>query len=260
MNRSILIVIIDFLLVSLLMFSNPDLSMVTGNENKSLAPQFTADPTNTVGSGNDLANAMRLALSEEQKKREELLAELSRSRETATSTEKQAQAARQELELKTREAARLADEQAALKKTQEDLQKQQLALLQQFSTAQTNLQKLNSQLQTSSTEALLSREKIEALEAERRKENEEAAALKKQLTALASSNQMVLNEKQQLSGKLQVAEVERRHALEQVGGLQEQVKVEREEKAKLAEGVKTLAVKSSELTQEVRENRPLAPN
>src|SRR5439155_20748478 len=77
---------------------------------------------------------------------------------------------------------------------------------------------------------------------------------------LASSNQLALNEKQRLAGQLQVAEVEKRHATEQVARMQEEVKVEREEKAKLAEGVKALASKSGELTKEIRENRPLAPN
>src|SRR5439155_13593660 len=77
---------------------------------------------------------------------------------------------------------------------------------------------------------------------------------------LASSNQLALNEKQRLAGQLQVAEVEKRHATEQVARMQEEVKTEREEKAKLAEGVKALASRSGELTREIRENRPLAPN
>ncbi len=42
--------------------------------------------------------------------------------------------------------------------------------------------------------------------------------------------------------------------------MKQEVTVEREEKAKLAEGVKALASKSGELTQEIRENRPLTPN
>ena len=42
--------------------------------------------------------------------------------------------------------------------------------------------------------------------------------------------------------------------------MQEEVKLECEEKAKLAEGVKALASKSGELTQEIRENRPLTAN
>src|SRR5690606_1222944 len=80
------------------------------------------------------------------------------------------------------------------------------------------------------------------------------------LDLLSKSNQVVLSERQRLANQLQIAEVEKRHAAEQVVKMQEQVLVERAEKANLAEGVKTLAEKSSELTQEIRENRPLAPN
>jgi len=67
-------------------------------------------------------------------------------------------------------------------------------------------------------------------------------------------------EKQQLASRLQVAEVERRTAAEHAARMEGEVKIEREEKAKLAEGVKALASKSGELTQEIRENRPLAAN
>ena len=71
---------------------------------------------------------------------------------------------------------------------------------------------------------------------------------------------MVLTEKQRLAGQLQVAEAEKRLATEQVGHMQEEVKVERAEKAKLAEGVKALAARSDQLAQEIQQNRPLAPN
>src|SRR5258706_10050733 len=98
------------------------------------------------------------------------------------------------------------------------------------------------------------------MKAAARKQIEQAAALQQQLAMLAQSNAMVLSEKQRLAGQLQVAEVETRHATEQATRMQEEVKVERAEKAKLAEGVHALASKSSELTQEIRENRPLAPN
>jgi hypothetical protein len=42
--------------------------------------------------------------------------------------------------------------------------------------------------------------------------------------------------------------------------MEEQVKAERQEKAKLAENVKTLATQSTQLAEEIRDNRPLAPN
>jgi hypothetical protein len=71
---------------------------------------------------------------------------------------------------------------------------------------------------------------------------------------------LVLTEKQRLAGQLQVAEAEKRMATEQATRMQEEVKVERAEKAKLADGVKALATKSDQLAQEIQQNRPLAPN
>src|SRR3974377_1453380 len=80
MNRSILIVICDFLLVSLLAFSTVDINKVADNG----APRTvsTEIATNQVDSGKDLAAVMRLALDEERVRREALLSELSRTRET----------------------------------------------------------------------------------------------------------------------------------------------------------------------------------
>ena len=71
---------------------------------------------------------------------------------------------------------------------------------------------------------------------------------------------MVLTEKQRLAGQLQVVEAEKRIVTAQVSHMQEEVKAERAEKAKLAEGVKALATRSDQLVQEIQQNRPLAPN
>ena len=97
------------------------------------------------------------------------------------------------------------------------------------------------------------------MQAELKKQAEQAAALQQQLGHLAQSNQVVLTEKQRLAGQLQVAEAEKRMATEQVGRMQEEVKVERAEKAKLAEGVKALATRSGQLAQEIQQNRPAGP-
>jgi len=137
----------------------------------------------------------------------------------------------------------------------------------QFDVAQSNLVHLGEQLQATATEAVVSKERLAALEEERRKQAEQAAALRQQLGSLQQSNQVVLAEKNRLATELQVAEVEKRHATEQVVKMEEQVKVEREEKArliqhtsKLADDVKVLASRSGQLAEEIRENRPLAPN
>jgi hypothetical protein len=251
MNRSVLIVICDFLLVSLLAFSTVDINKV-GDEGVQRQVQV-AIATNQVDSGQDLSAVMRLALEDERKEREKLLSELTRSRESAgqqesrlSEREKQVQAMQQQLTAREQEALRL--------------QQLQTNLQQQFAAAQTNLQTLTQQLQSTVAEASTSKEKLAEMEAELRKKAEQAAALQQQVGQLEKSNLVVLGEKQRIAGQLQVAEVEKRHATEQVAKVQELVKVEREEKAKLAEGVKALASKSGELTQEIRESRPLTPN
>ena len=230
MNRSILIVICDFLLVSLLVFSSPDVNRVT-SEGAERTPQVEVS-TNRADANQDLAAVMQVALTEERKGREQLATELARTRGALTEREQQAQNLRQELQSR----------------------EQQQAL------AQTNLESLNRRLQSSSVEALMSKEQLAALEAESRKRAEQSTALQQQLSALTKSNEVMLAEKQQLAMRLQVAEVEQRTAVEQAARMSEEVKVERQEKAKLVEGVKVLANRSGDLAQEIRDNRPLAAN
>ncbi|PWU11850.1 MAG: hypothetical protein C5B50_22595 [Verrucomicrobia bacterium] len=251
MNRSILIVICDFLLVSLLAFSSIDINNAFKERSAPQIKPVVADVQ--AESGKDLTAVMRVALEEERKNRDALMGELARSREAAT--KQQALLAERERQTQTLQGELQSREQEAQK-----LQQQQANLQEQYASAQTNLQTLAHQLQTSSTEAVISKERLAALEAELRKQTEAAAALQQQMASLARSNQLVLAERQQLAGQLQVAEVEKRHAAEQVVKMEEQVKVEREEKAKLAEGVKVLANQSQDLAREVRENRQLAPN
>jgi len=237
MNRSILIVICDFLLVTLLAFSTADISKTTSEDG---TPQTKLEiSTNQPESGRDLASVMKLALADEQKRRDLLMGELEKTRATADEREKQLQTFQSQLQ--TNEQARS-------------------SLQQQFTAAQTNIETLNAQVRASSNDASISKEKLASLEEELRKRAEEAAALQQKLAQLSQSNEAALSEKQKLAGQLQVAEVEKRHAAEQVIAMKEEVKVEREEKAKLAEGVKALATNSTQLVQEIRDNRQLSPN
>lgn len=232
MNRSILIVICDFLLVSLLVFSTPDLTKINGNsEQASLSPKPAA--TNAPSGGKDLAAVMRTALGEEQQKREQLLSELAKTRQSA-----------------------------AQKET--ELQQQEAALQQQYVAAQTNIATLNQQLQTRATEANASQEQLATTEANLKLQNDQAAALKQQLAELQRN---AAADKERLTNQLQLADLERRNAAQQAAQMQQQVQYERAEKAraeqqaaKLAEGVQTLATNSGQLAKEIRENTPLASN
>src|SRR5690348_14844040 len=103
MNRSILIVICDFLLVSLLAFSTVDINKV--GEVGAERPMKLDLGTNQADNGKDLAAVMRLALNEERRSRDQLVGELNRTRETAAQQqallgerEKQAQVVQQQLQ------------------------------------------------------------------------------------------------------------------------------------------------------------------
>src|SRR5438874_127318 len=81
MNRSILIVICDFLLLSLLTFSTADLNSV-GDEGS--APPAKLDlASNQNSPRQDLAAVMKLALEDERRAHERLIGELTQTKDMA---------------------------------------------------------------------------------------------------------------------------------------------------------------------------------
>jgi len=223
MNRSILIVICDFLLLSLLTFST-DINHMA-DENTQPPSKIEIATNAVVNAGGDLAAVMKIALEEERKNREQLQQELTAAHNTT---------AQQQTRLSQRE-------------------QENLRLQQQMSAAQTNIENLSRQEQLSQRQLA-----ITATEAQR--QSELAAMLKQQLDQLSQSNRLSQAEKQRLANQLQLAEVQARAATEKASLMQQEVQVQQAENARLAEGFKTLATNSSQLTQEIRENRPLAPN
>jgi len=63
-----------------------------------------------------------------------------------------------------------------------------------------------------------------------------------------------------LQNQLQMSEASNRASLVQMSQLQEEVDAQRRENVRLADGVKALAAKSSDLAREIRDNRPMTPN
>jgi hypothetical protein len=265
MNRSILIVICDFLLLSLLVFSTVDLEALSGD--RSDHPVKLDMTINSPDNRKELAGVMKLALDDERQARELLLSELARTRgemgqkQTAlaereralTERDRQLQTFQQNLQSKEQQARQLAQEKNLLEE--------------HVAAVQTNLLNLQKQVSATASEAALTRELASVTREELRREQEKAAALRDQLGQLEKSNQLVQIEKQQLATQLQVTEAEKRSAAEQATRMQEEVKVVREEKErltqhadKLADGVKTLASNSGTLAKEIRENRAIAPN
>jgi hypothetical protein len=244
MNRTILIVICDFLLVSLLAFSSADINSAANPTGaRPVASLANPGETNRIGGRQDLGDVMRLALEEERRKQDELSADLSKT---------QAAAGRQQLLLNQR------DEQLqAFQKQEVRLKVEQTDLLRQMTLAQSNVNNLSQQLQV---ETVASREQRASQEAEIRKQQDKAAALQQQLSDLEKSNRFFAAEREHLANQLQLTEAEKRAAAEQLALAREDLNSQRQENAKLSQGVSALATKSSEIVQEIRNNISLAPN
>lgn len=220
MNRSILIVICDFLLLSLLTFST---------DINHMADENTPPPTKVVvttrpvpNPGNDLTAVMKQALEEERRNQGELQRQLAEAHNATSRREQQNQ-----------------------------------QLQRQFAAAQANIQTLTRQLQANAAQA---RQQLAATETEARQQSDLAAALRLQLEQLAKTNQLAQAEKQRLANQLQLAEVQAHAAAERAALMQQEVQVQQAENARLAESVKTLATNSTQLAQEIHANTALAPN
>ncbi len=246
MNRSILIVICDFLLLSLLAFSTVDINKV----GQAGAPQMNlkqpAPAANPTTARQDLGDVMRLALDEERKNRDQLVGELTRERELVTQQNQQMENVRTKLQTQEQLAAQLASERSNLE--------------QQYATAQTNLANLNEQLRANSVENLITKEQRAAIEAEARKQAERAAALEHQMSQLQQSNQLMQTGQQALQTQLALSEASNHSAYVQMAQLHDEVDEQRRQNARLNDGVQILAAKSSELAHEIHDTRPLTPN
>ena len=180
--------------------------------------------------------------------------------EKTQASEKKALALQQELDARDRQVQVYKEELTAREQQALKLEQERAALQQQYAAAETNIATLNQQLKQGAAEGVMSREKLAALEDQVRHQLEQSLSAQRQLTELMRSNQAVVVEKERLSGRLQVAEAEKRIATGQVAKMEDEIKAAREERLRLADNIKTLANKSGELAQEMRETRPLAPN
>jgi peptidoglycan hydrolase CwlO-like protein len=293
MNRSILIVICDFLLVSLVAFTTVDVNKLSDQGAREVKLEMA---TNRVDGAKDLAAVMQQALADERRNRDRLLGELATTRDTLTrqqsllgerdkqvkdvrqelaDLEKQLQASQQELaardqrlqasqqELAERDKKVQAFQQELTARQQQGTQlaQQQAALQAQLAAAQAGLTNLTQQLHDNTVQSIISGERLAAFEDLVSKQAVlQSSNILQQLAALAKTNEAVLAERQRLGAQLAMAETEKRFAAEQVSRMQDEVKIEREEKARLAEGVKELAAKSGDIAREVRDSRGLVPN
>ena len=235
MNKTLLLFIVDFLFLNLIALTRWEKSEPA----RPHAPPVNEISANTVSKDQDLVEAMRQSLEEEQLSKEALQQKLASADSTLASREKSLGDLQTDSQKLT---AQLVDTQ----KSQEDLSVKYQAESQENSLTRSELAQLQRELEDKKAEAERQKQALAALE-------QQQADARKQIEGLTVQVAVGEHEKQQLAA--------------QAADLETQVQSERTERAKveqatnqLAEGVGALAQNSGELTKEIRDNRPISAN
>ena len=292
MNKTLILIICDFLLLNLL--------AVTQWKKEPTRPLGSPVPKQSVGSvaiqNQDLMELMRISLQDERASRDQLAARLrfvqsdlnivedslaqsqtqkgKMERDLAEAQGRvqemtQKFAASTELERKTAERlAKIASDLEAKKIEAERQQKNLTELEKQQVAARQQMENLNAAVKVAQAEKQLIKETLtEQYQRELEAKKAEAARQAALLAELDKQRTSALQTAQALNASVAVAEAEKKVLRENLTDLRTEVQAVRQEKAriedhatKLATGVGQLAAKSSELTQEIRDNRPLNAN
>jgi len=254
MNRTLLLIMCDFLLLNLLALTRWDQS---GTETQR-APSGVLVAAGTVaGAREDLVATLRDALADEQAQRDALSRKMSSEVVAREASVAELEEKRRQLEAalaQTRQSATLLDEQLADRTRQA-----------------TQTRELLDQAQARLTETAQNRESLAASvrssEVERLKLQEELEHQRQQAAALTQARTEAEQKVASLNSAVKVAEAEKRLLYDNVSDLKGQVSRVQEEKAKLqeqtsvlAQGVTQLAKNSDEFKQEFRENTPINAN
>ncbi len=245
MNKTLLLILCDFLLLNLL--------ALTRWEQAEPAPpaEVAAATSTTPGAGaatadDDIVSVMRLSLEDEQARRDALARELEQTQSSLQETQLTLEERQQNLE-------RLRQEREQLAGNLDQTRAQAEQLSQQLTSARTDA------TATAERAAQLQRE-LETREAEARRRAEALAQLEQRQ---AEAQKQI----ESLNVAVRVAEQEKTMLREATTTLRQQVEAERQERIKvqetavqLAQGVGQLAEQSTALTQEIRENRPINAN
>jgi hypothetical protein len=236
MNKTLLLIICDFLLLNLLALTRWEKAEPT-------RPQEPPVPAQQIGPAaskeNDIVDVMKQSLADEQAQREQLVQQL-----------EQTQSA-----LQTREQS-LAQ-----------LQNERTQLSSSLSQTQQQAAELAQRVEAASKDAAISKERLAQLQRDLEQRQAEAERQRAQLTELEREHTEARQKIESLNVAVKVAEQEKQMLRETADTLKGQVEAERQERIKvqetttqLAQGVGQMAERSNELTKEIRDNRPINAN
>ncbi len=242
MNRTLLLILCDFLLLNLLALTRWE-KAEPARAQQPPVPELAA---NAATKDQDLVAAMRDSLVDEKTTRDQLAQKLAESANALAARE-------QSLNALQAEKAQLAQDKSSLTTT--------------LTETQRNAEDLSKKVAAASQDAAMTKEQLAQLQRELAEKRAEA---ERQAKALAALEKAQADSRKQIEGltlAVVVGEQEKKNLLDTKKTLETQVAAEREERAKvqetatqLAQGVGQLAEKSGELTKEIRDNRPINAN
>lgn len=238
MNKTLLLIICDFLLLNILALTRWEKAEPQRPAIEAAAPA-TASSANQPAINADMVELMRVSLEDERAAREALAAQLSNTTGTLSEREKAlAEAERQRRQL-----------QSALQSTT------------------TSARELEKKFSEATNEAFMTKEQLARMQRELDERKAEAERQRAELARMEKANAEARQRIESLNVAVRVAEQEKEMLGQNLAQARVQVEQERQERLKvveqttqLAQGVGQLAERSTELTKEIRENRPVNPN
>lgn len=235
MNKTLLLILCDFLLLNLLALTRWE-KAEPARAKQPPVPEMSA---NAVTKDRDLVETMKLSLEDERTAREQLAQKLSAA-ETSLSSREQNVA---------------------------KLQAEREKLAANLSQTQQTAEELTAKVAAATQDASMTKEELARLQRELEERRAEAQRQQQALAAFQKAQTEAQQKIEGLSVAVKVAEQEKQLLRDTAETLKTQVVAERQERLKvqetttqLAQGVGQLAEKSGQLTKEIRDNRPINAN
>lgn len=270
-SRSLLLVICDFLLLSLLALARFD-----DPKEEERVEELTAEEQAAADSAvnQDLVEILKLSLEAEKAGTENLAEELEQTRESLEAREKTLAQREERLNEVQMTAEQLAAEKAAIEKAraEAEAERQRLAaeaatIQEQLRTADTERVELAKSLAEAKETSAVSSERLKSMQEEMQEQQSLLTSLREERERLASEKTIAEQEKVALESRLRVAETEARVIASTLQTARADIEANREEKKaiqetadKLAEGVGVLAESTRGIQEEVKALQPQSLN
>lgn len=246
MNKSLLLMICDFLLISVL-------ALVKFDQPEETPPAADTQPAIQEGLNADMVALLQLSLESEEAQRAALAAEKNKLEEQRESLESNLRKREEDLALTQEERDRLAREQAALA----------AAKAQAEATLEATREERAALAQNLDQEA----QRAQALQAELKQRQAALAAAQADIASAQERAEHLEKETQRLSTNLQIVETERELLQEHLKTARTDVEIARVERERaearsdqLAQGVTQLAAQTEAVQEEMRRAQPVTSN